>query len=67
MQQRRIKGISMLCSSWIYPFSVSRRVHDPYCGKPHANITENEFFLMRHSMREPSRMKLQFLPELLFI
>ena len=43
------------------------RAYDLHCARPRANITENSMFLMRHSMREASRMKLQFVPQRLYI
>ena len=57
----------MLCSGWICPFLVFLRAHDLHCARPRANVTENLLFLMRHSMREASGMKQQFLPEHLYI
>ena len=57
----------MLCSWCICPFFVSMRAHDLHCARPRANVTQNLFFLMRHSMRQASRMKLQFLGEHLYI
>ena len=56
----------MLCSWRICPSTVSRRGHDLHCARPRANSTKNFMFLIRHSMRQASRMKLQFLPEHLY-
>ena len=66
MQQRRIKGMYMLCSWWICPFLVSMSACDLYCARPRAMITATLMFLMRRSMREASRLKLQFVPEHLY-
>ena len=57
----------MLCSWSICPSFVSMRAHDLHCARPRANVTEMLLFLMCHFMREASRMKLQCLPELLYI
>ena len=67
MQQRCIKGMHMLCSWWICPFSVSMSAYDIHCARPRAMITKNLMFLMRHSMRESSRLKLQFAFEHLYL
>ena len=61
MQQRRIKGNVHAVYWWDFSFFLSMRVHDLHCVRPRANIAENLLFLKRHSMREASRMKLQFL------
>ena len=66
MQQRRIKGMHMLCSWWICPFSVSMSAYDIHCAGHRAMITKKLMFLMRHSMREASRLKLQFASEHLY-
>ena len=57
----------MLCSWCICPFSVSMSAYGIHCARPRAKITKNLMFLMRHSMREASRLKLQFVPEHLYI
>ena len=57
----------MPCSWWICPFSISMSAYDIHCARPRAKITKNLMFLMRHSMREASRLKLQFVPEQLYI
>ena len=65
MQQRRIKGMHMLCSWWICSiFGFYERLSDPL--RTRAMITETLMFLMRRCMREASRMKLQFVPEHLY-
>ena len=51
----------MLSSPWICSFSASMRAHDLCCARPCADITEKILFLTRHSMREVSGMKPQFL------
>ena len=66
MQQRRIKEMHMLCSWWICPFLVSLSAYEIHCARPRAMITETLMFLMRRSMREASRLKLQFVPEHLY-
>ena len=66
MQQRRIKGMHMLCSWWICPFSVSMSAYDIHCARPRAMMTKNLMFLMRHSMREASRLKLECASEHLY-
>ena len=49
---------------WNCSFFASMRVHDLHRARPRANIaryfTEILLFLTRHSMRDASRMKLQF-------
>ena len=45
------------------PFFVSMSAYDIHCARPRAKITENLMFPMCHSMREVSRLKLQFVPE----
>ena len=57
----------MLCSWWICLFSVSTSACDIHCAGPCANISKSLMFLVRHSMREASRLKLQFVPEHLYI
>ena len=57
----------MLCSWWICQFSVSMRAYDLHGARPRANITDNLMFPMCHSMRKASRMKLQLVPEHLYI
>ena len=66
MQERRIKGMHMLCSWWICPFSVSMSAYDIPCARPRATITKNLMFLMRHSMHQASRLKLPFASEHLY-
>ena len=66
MQQRHIKGMHMLCSWWICPFLVSMSAYEIHCARPRAMITETLMFLMRRSMREASRLKLQFVLEHLY-
>ena len=66
MQQRRIKRTHMLCSWWICPFLVSISAYEIHCARPRATITETLMFLMRRSMREAWRLKLQFVPEHLY-
>ena len=66
MQQRRIKGTYMLCSWWICPILVSMSAYEMHCARPRAMITETLMFFMRRSMREASRLKLQFVPEHLY-
>ena len=51
-------GMYMLCGWWICPFSVSMSGFDLHCARPCANITKHLMFLVRHSMREASRLKL---------
>ena len=41
--------------------------YDIHCARPRAKITKNLMFLMCHPMREASRLKLQFVPEHLYI
>ena len=53
----------MLCIWWICALSVSMRAHDLHCARPCANITKNLIFLIRHSMHEALRIKLQFVLE----
>ena len=55
------KGMYMLCSGWNCSFFVSMRLHDLHCRRHRANFAQNLLFSARHSMREASRMKLQFL------
>ena len=50
----------MLCSWWNCSFFVSMRVHDLHCPRARANIAERFLFLTRDSVRDASRMKLQF-------
>ena len=57
----------ILCSWWICSFFVSMRVHDFRCARTGANITQKLLFLKSHSMREASRIKLQFLQYHLYI
>ena len=66
MQQRRLKGMQMVCSWWICPFLVSMSAYEIRCARPLAMITETLIFPMRCSMREASRLKLQFVPEHLY-
>ena len=66
MQQRRIKGMHMLCSLWICSILASMSAYDIHCTRPCAMITKNLMFLMRRSMREASRLKLQFVSEHLY-
>ena len=66
MQQRRIKGTYMLCSWWICLILFSMSAYEIHCGRPRAMITETLMFFMRRSMREASRLKLQFVPEHLY-
>ena len=63
MQQRRIRGMHMLCSWWICSIFGFYERYDIHCARPHAMITKNLMFLMRRSMREASRLKLQFVSE----
>ena len=56
----------MLCSWWICPFSFSMSGYDLHCTRPRANITKISMFLVCHSMREASRLKLQFVLEHLY-
>ena len=48
------------------PFSVSMSAYEIKGARPRAMITETLVFLMRRSMREASRLKLQFVPEHLY-
>ena len=57
----------MLRRWWICPFSSSMRGHVIHCARPRADITKNLLFLMRHSLREASRMKLKFVAEHFYI
>ena len=66
MQQRRIKGMYMLCSWWICPILVSMSAYEIHCARPRAMITETLMFFMRHSLRQALRLKLQFVPEHLY-
>ena len=66
MQQRRIKGTYILCSWWICPFFVSMSAYEIHCARPRAMITKTLMFFMRRSMREASRLKLQFVPAHLY-
>ena len=66
MQQRRIKGMHMLCSWWICSIFVSMSASGIHCARPRAKITKNLMFLMRHYRRETSRLKPQFVSEHLY-
>ena len=66
MQQRHIKGMHILCSWWICPFLVSMSAYEIHCARPCAMTTETLMFLMRRSIREASRLRLQFVPENLY-
>ena len=66
MQQRRIKGMHMLCSWWICSFFFSMSAYEIHCARPRAMITETLMFRMRRSMREVSHLKLRFVPEHLY-
>ena len=66
MQQRRIKGMHMLCSWWICSIFGSMSAYDIHCARPRAMNTETLMFLMLRSMRKASRLKLQFVPEHLY-
>ena len=67
MQQRRIKGMHILFSWWICPFLISMSAYEIHCARPRAMTTETLMILMRRSMREASRLKLQFVPEHLYL
>ena len=56
----------MLCSWWICPILVSMSASDLHCAMPRAMISETLMFFMRSSVREASRLKLQFVPEHLY-
>ena len=66
MQQRRIKGMHMLCSWWICSIFVSMSAYEIHCARPRAMISETLMIIMRRSMREALRLKLQFVLEHLY-
>ena len=66
MKQRRIEGMHMLCSWWICSIFFSMSAYVLHCSRPREIITTNLMFLMCCSMREASRLKLQFVSEHLY-